>query len=171
MGCYCRRRSQSGYQGKRFKAYGCLLCPSAYPPAAPLELLPGRGGWDQAEHVTRGRSRHKNSVFCEWEVGVSMQPCRSALFGCVLPQWSLRAKPAVCHVDLSCCAPWFEQCAYLCKDMSSGFPVLLIGREDLLPYTGNTGVNAVMFLRFLSLCVRLMVSSARTNSLCHSLMY
>lgn len=99
---------------------------------------------------------------------MSTQPCRSARFRCVLRQCSLRAEPVLCHVDLSCCPPWFEQCVCRCKDSGSSFPILLNGRKDQPPYTGNAGVNAVVFLCFLSLCVHITVSSARTNSLLRS---
>lgn len=56
-------------------------------------------------------------------MGSQSKLCWSALCG-------LRAKPALCHMDLSCCPPRLQQHACLCKDLSSGFPVLLTVRWD-----------------------------------------
>lgn len=90
-----QRKSHSEYQGKMFKAYSCLLWASACPPAALLLLLPGRGGWGQAELVTQGRSRRKNSVLCEWEAGVS---CANLLF--VASEPSLLCATWICPAAL-----------------------------------------------------------------------
>lgn len=162
MGCCCTGDYTQGIRAK------CLRLTDAY--FAPVLILQ-QSPWSSFQGEEAGA---RQSVWREEEADVKTQFCVNgkSAWACSLADLlalvvcyasAISAKPALCHVDLSCCSPQFEQCACLCKHLGSGFPVLLTGRQDRPPYTGNAGVNAVMFLRFLSLCVHNMVSSARTN--------
>lgn len=156
-----RRTSHPGCQDK---AYGCFLCPSAPPPAALSELLPGRGGWGQAERTTPGRSGCTDSVLGEPARARSLAHLPALVVRCP----SAASEPSLLSATWVCPALLLGAC--LCKDSGSSFPILLTGRRDHPPYRGKAGVNAVMFLHFLSPRVHVAVSSARTNSLFRSRM-
>lgn len=52
------KRSHSGIRAKCLNLW-VLPLPCSYPPGAPLEFLPGRAGWGQAQHGMQARSRCK----------------------------------------------------------------------------------------------------------------